>query len=1174
MRFEQIDLIAYGNFTNKTLKFTDPSKTVHVIYGPNEAGKSTLKNAIEELLFGYHARTPFDFKHPYNMMALGATLVSAAGERVSFHRRKKKSGSDLFTATNESMPASALAPYVGSLTRETYQEQFCLSRESLMAGSLAIANGSGEVGESLYNAVTGKTNVPEIVAKLERLSAEIFLPNAQKPKLNTAIRVFEEQRKIARDALVRPDQWQRHEDERDELASKVAEIVNRIGAAAALKMLLTALLACAPNYEKLRISRAALNEAAGEPRMEPQAFRAAALLIAKLDEAETEVVRGEQRLARIVESIGPEDPDPLLGQRSRIETLFSGVERYRKNVFDLADKGLHEHARINAMQARAHLDLVWPGLDLDEARTRNVPFDAQNRGNALSLELVRLTEQYRRSEATEIDLRDQIDATAGSLAGLPETRNVDAVRGAVAAAEAQPRLDADIDEARRSVDQLTNTATAALEKLGRFSGSVMELLGLTLPLPATIERHFDALEALRGGKERRIERMAVARLEHADAGEQLDAMAREHEIRTLHDLVTAREDRDGRFDTLAGRWRAGALAPELDALADDYRPAVLAADGIADTLRNDAVRVALVARLEAKRDSSRADMDRLTAELAGLDDEMSTALAAWQAEWTALGISALSPSEMREWLNRANEVRRIAGESQTSAALERDKLVDRRIALRADLVAALEQLAIECPRGDTIDPMLGLAQHMLKEHDGLKANRERLTTEKTRIEGERLKESRNFERTQSKLNDTTSDFHGILERLSLPKDLAEGALPEMLTSIASFHEFDKRATFDAARAKGLDRDVSAYQAEVQAFVNDYAPNLLALAKTSPDAAVEQLHDRLVTVQEAFAKRNARIEQRDAEAATLNEEIDKRSVLLGELDAILARESIVREALAGRIDRSNVLNDHMCIVAAETEHIQLGTGKTLDECDVEYGDRDREMLQHALSVADSEIDALTADRDRLNPKLWEVKEELRRLDSSSAAADAEARLAALATAVDQGARRYLELTLAAYVLKEQIRKYSEGNQGAVISRASHYLSVLTDGKYGKLRAAADGDRNVLEAVNADGAGLEIAALSEGTRDQLFIALRLAAFEMYLEQGEPQPLILDDTFVACDDARTVLAFTALAEIAGRTQVLYFTHHAACVEAARAGIGADRLAIHNLHDIVADGLTPATV
>ena len=52
MRVEEINLIAYGMFTDRKLQFPKATHDFHVIIGPNEAGKSTVRSAITELLFG------------------------------------------------------------------------------------------------------------------------------------------------------------------------------------------------------------------------------------------------------------------------------------------------------------------------------------------------------------------------------------------------------------------------------------------------------------------------------------------------------------------------------------------------------------------------------------------------------------------------------------------------------------------------------------------------------------------------------------------------------------------------------------------------------------------------------------------------------------------------------------------------------------------------------------------------------------------------------------------------------------------------------------------------------------------------------------------------------------------------------------------------------------------
>ena len=73
------------------------------------------------------------------------------------------------------------------------------------------------------------------------------------------------------------------------------------------------------------------------------------------------------------------------------------------------------------------------------------------------------------------------------------------------------------------------------------------------------------------------------------------------------------------------------------------------------------------------------------------------------------------------------------------------------------------------------------------------------------------------------------------------------------------------------------------------------------------------------------------------------------------------------------------------------------------------------------------------------------------------------------------------------------------------------------------------------------------MSEGTRDQLYLALRLATLEQHLDGGEPVPFVVDDILVGFDDTRTDACLRVLSELAARTQVLLFTHHKRVAEIA---------------------------
>lgn len=84
------------------------------------------------------------------------------------------------------------------------------------------------------------------------------------------------------------------------------------------------------------------------------------------------------------------------------------------------------------------------------------------------------------------------------------------------------------------------------------------------------------------------------------------------------------------------------------------------------------------------------------------------------------------------------------------------------------------------------------------------------------------------------------------------------------------------------------------------------------------------------------------------------------------------------------------------------------------------------------------------------------------------------------------------------------------------------------------------------------------MSEGTRDQLFLALRLAALELRRGSHPEMPLILDDVLVTSDDARAANVLRALARFAAGGQVLLFTHHQHLVEVARGVLGEERMRV----------------
>ena len=71
-------------------------------------------------------------------------------------------------------------------------------------------------------------------------------------------------------------------------------------------------------------------------------------------------------------------------------------------------------------------------------------------------------------------------------------------------------------------------------------------------------------------------------------------------------------------------------------------------------------------------------------------------------------------------------------------------------------------------------------------------------------------------------------------------------------------------------------------------------------------------------------------------------------------------------------------------------------------------------------------------------------------------------------------------------------------------------------------------------------IEVQGLSDGTLDQLYLSLRLAAIEDHVARVAPCPVILDDILINSDDSRSSAALEIFSEFSKQTQVLLFTHH----------------------------------
>ena len=143
------------------------------------------------------------------------------------------------------------------------------------------------------------------------------------------------------------------------------------------------------------------------------------------------------------------------------------------------------------------------------------------------------------------------------------------------------------------------------------------------------------------------------------------------------------------------------------------------------------------------------------------------------------------------------------------------------------------------------------------------------------------------------------------------------------------------------------------------------------------------------------------------------------------------------------------------------------------------------------------------------------------------------------------RRRVALQTALDLLTETRRRFLAEHQPPVLLEASIWLERLTGGRYRQITAVADDAVLMIEDV--DGVAWSPERLSRGTREQVFLALRLALVADLERAGIRLPLIMDDALVNFDDERARFAAETLVGFANERgrQMLVLSCHAHVVQ-----------------------------
>ena len=238
------------------------------------------------------------------------------------------------------------------------------------------------------------------------------------------------------------------------------------------------------------------------------------------------------------------------------------------------------------------------------------------------------------------------------------------------------------------------------------------------------------------------------------------------------------------------------------------------------------------------------------------------------------------------------------------------------------------------------------------------------------------------------------------------------------------------------------------------------------------------------------------------------------------------------------------------------------GEPLDSFIERVRAEDADALAAERDGLDQAIDGLQRERDQALRALHEASAEKTRLERSGVDAAAHLQDAnTTAARIRRDASRYLRLRVALQLFSELIERYRRESQGPLLARAGDLFSQATGGSFDGLATAFSSDDTPVLVGRRRDNEVGVEGMSDGTRDQLYLALRIAAIERHLAHHEPMPLILDDLLMTFDDRRCIAILPILRELARKTQVLLFTHHRHLRDLAREALGDDGFHGHEL-------------
>jgi uncharacterized protein YhaN len=1142
----KLKLENYGIFTDKELIF--PDGNLVVMYGPNEAGKTTLLHSIRESFFGFKSKlNPYMFGS--EKMASEVNLLMRDGKEINYRRMKVKKipvFGEIIGSTIE-LDEEKLLQIFGNINSDIYWNIFGFSLSELAQGEESLKN--KEITEVLYGSgMGGVTNIDEIKSQIVAEEEIIFKSRSTNPRLNKLIKRIKEKEKEMREYIIVPSNY----------TSEVREIKNKEKAKNEMEEGLTKakrrmdhienLLEAYEPFLNIKNDRLALNKISIPPNL-PQDMKST------YNEATKEMNRLGKELKRLWNEIQDLERNRdaisfsqnLIDEKPLLETLFSemrSIESCHRDIPKIETQS--KMLQRDITDGLKGIDSTWD-MDFLESFTADITvrneFDNLIKAyGVLDKNLVRLNDRIMSLDNEIADINSNLKEEGEEKDPTPFEELQESSSEYKSDKKENLRLSKD-NQALEKNEKSIWKKLAPLVKEGQE-------IDYPVPMEKTIKRYEKELEKKKIILDRLKHELESQERQLIDEKEDLSALV-ETKVRVdRKNLSEMRNHRDKGWELIKKEYikskkkvsqedRKEWMGDKHTDLSGAYEEAVKESDLISDQLYANSESVTKKEDLEKRiRKQKKLILDtekRITQIEGEIADITSKWNEEWDEEWKDCGFIPHTPMEMKEWVNNQQALLQILKEkSQINTHMD---------GLKKNIDRFLEEARVHFPRitEKNVATTMKKVEKEIQEARDSNTRIKQLSKDLRKKQKDFQKREEEKKKLEKKADEWKKEWTTLLKKMQFYTDWDTDTADKVLRTLDNSKQKMKEDKENHFRIRDMENTVDEYLKKVEELVKRL--KWKRMDRKNPEKTVKELYSILSEEQEKAQARKElenKIEDRNAELNRMKKECQENEKTINNL---FTRVGVGNDdeflSLASQVEQAWKLEAQIEKNTEYLNRLRLKEDISLEVLIDELNDTDFTVIEIEKEELKTKIDEMKEEWEQHLREYIALEQDFKKFDGSGKAAEIANEVEFLRAEFDTNMDRYISLVMARRLLEEAVNRFEKEHQPELLNIINGIFEKITDGRYTQIKASLDKE-NPFHVVDSDGNKKTPKQLSTGTREQLYLAIRLGYIEHYGRKVEPLPIIMDDVLVNFDDTRARNTAMALVDIARDKQIIVMTCH----------------------------------